>query len=236
MKLKLFIITIALSTLPSLATTWFDDEAIDPISGETTKVQSIGSSGSYIYRWDSKYDAVYWPLTTEAYIRFNTNSGYIAFGSDFEEISTNEIQKVKMYLSENYDPKHLPQSHLEKLQWLEKIYSQRDTNDEFFIRHYCLLSYLHRNDKEKASQYRKTALKRIEKYLKTAEPSFYRSQLYIVAGFYSKLLGNDAKSEVFWTSPGRLNVDKETTDDAMEYLEGILNSIKTEEYKKEYYR
>lgn len=236
MRLKLLFTTIAFSALSAVATTWFDDEAKDPISGETTKVQSIGSSGSYIWQWESKYDAVYWPLTAESYIRFNTNSGYIALGSDFEKISTNEITHVKTYLSENYDSKKPPRSHEEKLQWLERIYSQRETDPEFFIRHYCLLSYLNRNDEDKASRFRKVAVEKIEEYLKTAEPSFYRSQLYIVAGFYSELLGDDKAAEQFWSSPKRLEVDEETTEGAMEYLDGILKSIQSGEYKEKYYR
>lgn len=112
----------------------------------------------------------------------------------------------------------------------------RDTDAKFFIRHYCLLSYLHRQDNEKASPCRRVALEKIKEYLKTAEPSFYRSQLYIVAGFYSQLLGDDKAAEQYWSSPERLKFDEETTDDAKEYLEGILKSIKSGEYKEQYYR
>ncbi len=229
------ILLLAVALHSAHATTWFDDEATDPITGESITVQSIGSYGSYIYEWDSKFDAVYWPLTTESFIYFNTNSGYIAFGADFEEISTNDIQQVKAFLDQNYDPAHPPKSHIEKLQWLEQVYSHRKTDDTFEIRYYGLMSYLHRQDKETANTYRKIALEKIRVYLKTAKPSFYRSQLYGVAGFYSKLLGQNDDAELFWSSPERLNFDDETTEAAKAYLDRILNSIQSDQFQAGYF-
>jgi len=229
------IVLLAVTLHSARATTWFDDEATDPISGEIITVQSIGSYGSYIYEWDSKYDAVYWPFTTESFIYFNTNSGYIAFGTDFEEISTNDIQQVKAFLDQNYDPAHPPESHLEKLLWLEQVYQHRKTDDAFEIRYYGLMSYLHRKDKDASNAYREKALEKIRPYLKTAKPSFYRSQLYGVAGFYSKLLGHDVDAEFFWSSPERLKFDDETTEEAKAYLDRILNSIQSDQFKADYY-
>jgi len=236
MNKSLTISIFALLAISAFATTWHKTEVPDPISGEPTTVQNVNSYGSYIYRWPSKYDAVYWPFTDPNYIRFNAKSGYIAFGSDFEELETNKIEQITEFLKSNYKPNTSLTNHLDRLHWAEKVYSARGTDDKFYIRHYCLLSYLTRTDEQASNKFRKQALDKIEDYLKTAKPSFYRSQLYIVAGFYSKLLGDDAKAENFWSSPERLKFDDATTVDAMEYLEEILKTIKNDEYKEKYYR
>ena len=51
------------------ATTWKPSEKTDPLTGEKVPAWEIMSYGSYIYKWPSKYDLVFWPLTDEGYIR-----------------------------------------------------------------------------------------------------------------------------------------------------------------------
>lgn len=238
MKKYIIILTLLSLTRFALATTWFDGEATDPISGEIVKVQSIGSYGGYIYRWPSKYDAIFWPYTDSNHIRFNSSSGYIAFGGDFEDITDDEKKKVSDFLEQNYDPENPPQTHIEKLKWLEKVYQARGADDKFFIRHHCLLSYLTREDKEISNQHREKALSLIRPYLQSAAPSPYRTHLYIVAGFYSKLLetGEEAK---FWDVVVEQDLgveDAEEEKGTREYMLTVLEELKSGDYKENYYR
>ena len=64
----------------------------------------------------------------------------------------------------------------------------------------------------------------------------------MVAGFYSKLLGDTNKSKAFWNHPKRLEEPPKMTPKEMEnwhylkiHLEEVLEVIKNGEYKKEYY-
>lgn len=237
MKKTILTIIITLFTTSSFATTWHETEVFDPISGESTKVQSIGSYGSYIYGWPSKYDAVYWPLTSENYIWFNSTSGYAAFGHDFESITEEEKERVTKFLKQNYDSENSPTTHIDKLTWLAKVYEARGADPEFVIRYYCLLSYLTRNDDEASSPYRQEALSRIIPHLATAKPSTYRAQLYLVAGFYSSLLETGEKDQ-YWDLAMKQDLGIEGPEEkkqAKEYLSTILQELKSEKYKGKYH-
>ena len=218
------------------ATTWGISKAKDPISGQTIKVQSINSYGSYIYRWPSKYDGIFWPMTSPNYIRFNPASGYIAFGSDFEKINKDEIDRVSKLLKKNYDKSKAPKTHIEKVKWAQKVYKARGADEEMQIKFYCLLSYLTRNDKKESNKYKQKALDKINKYLKIAKPSDHRGHLYIVAGFYSSLLKSETDAAKYWDSPETFNVGKSKhAKNSQKYLKELLDSIKNGKYKKIYF-
>ena len=232
------VIFVLLASISAYSTTWSEKEIQDPISGETTKVYDIMSYGGYIYNWPSKYDAVFWPLTDTKFIRFNTKSGYIAFGSDFEEINDAEKKQVTEFLKQNYDPANPPVSHIDMLKWLFKVYEVRGADNEFKIRHYCLMSYLTRKNTSESSNYRKKALSLMDKYLNSAKPSMYKAQLYIVAGFYSALLkiGNE---EIYWDKLTNSEYgidDPEKLKSSKEYIDKILKEIKSGEYKENYFK
>jgi len=196
------------------------------------------SYGGYIYNWPSKYDAVFWPLTDSEFIRFNTMSGYIAFGSDFEDINENEKRLLIEFLKQNYNPDKPPISHIDKLTWLFEVYEVRGTDDEFKIRYYCLMSYLTRTNYNESSGYRKKALSLIDKYLISGKPSFYKAHLYVVAGFYSLLLENGSE-EKYWEKLTDSEFGIEDTEElkkSREYIDNMLKEIKSGEYKEEYFK
>ena len=73
------------------STTWGELEVDDPIlEGEKCAVHQPASYGSYIYRWPSKYDQVFWPLTDSHGIWFCQESGFTAFIDDFADLSPEE--------------------------------------------------------------------------------------------------------------------------------------------------
>ncbi len=230
---------LIMSLTSSYATTWSDAEAIDPISGEKTAVKAIMSYGSYVYRWSSKFDGVIWPVIDENYIRLNKKSGYIAFGPDFEKIDDEQKAKVTQFLKESFNASAPLESHLDKVIWLERVYIARGVDAEQLIKIKCLLCYLTRNDIEASNVYRKSALKLIQKYLKNAKPSPYVTHLQIVAGFYSMLLGNNDQAKKYFTSAEKSKLGIENPEEekgARKYFDSILEEIRSDEFKKEYYR
>jgi hypothetical protein len=87
------------------ATTWGETEVDDPIlDGEKCSVHEPASWGGYIYRWPSKYDQVFWPLTDIHGIWFCENSGFTAFIGDFDELSDIEVGHIKELLKAEYKP------------------------------------------------------------------------------------------------------------------------------------
>lgn len=237
-KTHIVVCVIILHATYSHATKWSETEVVDPISGEIIKVQSIASYGSYVYQWPSKYDVVYWPFTTENYIWFNPGSGYIAFGVDFATLKDEAEARVSAFIKKNYDHQNPPTTHIDKLKWLAQLSKVRGVNEEFYIRHYCLLSYLTRYDEENSLKYREEALERIIPYLEKAQPSSYRVQLHLVAGFYSALLGT-GNEDKYWNSVTELDLgidDQEKEKQTREYLTATLHELKSGKYRADYYR
>ncbi len=121
------------------ATTWGETDIDDPIlKGEKCKVQQPMSSGSYIYQWPSKYDRVFWPLTVKSGIWFCEKSGFIALIGDFKRLSDKDKSRIAVYLKSNLrDFKNISS----RLKYLEKIYSLRESENEFNNKLLRVLAY-----------------------------------------------------------------------------------------------
>ena len=183
----LFFVSTILGLPGSLATTWAEKTVKDPISGDACKVQGIASYGSYIYRWPSKYDQVFWPHTSGNWI-WHCRSGYASFGDDFEKLSVQEIERIKAYLQESPINKAILDEHSDLLfQHLEALYKLREKDEKFwdwFLRvkaHYF---------EARAQASRRAALDRIIKLIPETEPSFRLIEYYYLAGDYHRRFGD----------------------------------------------
>lgn len=182
----------------ALATTWAPSEKTDPLTGEKVPAQEIMSCGSYIYNWPSKYDLVFWPLTNVKWICLNPKNGYAAFNDDFEELPDAEKKRLANWLSENYNPDNPPQSHKEKLAWLEKVYGQRKMDDDFWCRFYRLMAYVHSEDHKASIAYVQKAVPLLEKKLKSKPEGIDKLEVLYLLGEYHRRLGNDKKADSFF--------------------------------------
>jgi tetratricopeptide (TPR) repeat protein len=183
-----------LATSLASATTWGPAERIDPISGQKVQVQEIASYGTYIYRWPSKFDLVFWPFTDENWIWFCPGSGYVSFGNDFEKLSAEEKDRLKVWLRANYDPSKPPRTYFEKLDWLEKLYSVRQMDEAFWRWFYRVLAYAHRDDEAASLAYVRKALPLIEKHLASNPTGMARIEALYLLGEYSRRTGNIQKA------------------------------------------
>ncbi|MFH1709126.1 MAG: hypothetical protein ABIF71_14575 [Planctomycetota bacterium] len=139
------------------ADSYGEKEIQDPFSDEMVAIRFIYSFGSYIYERDSRFDLVFWPLTEEFWIALSQKSGYGAFPDDWD-IAPGDQPALKEWLAANYDPAHPPQTHLDKLKWLEQVYSQRKKYSDFWCRFYRLMAYMTRADKDASLVYVKKAV------------------------------------------------------------------------------
>lgn len=232
----IILFTVATSVV---ATTWDEASVKDPISGKDTKVWEIVSFGGYILQWPSKYDAVYWPYTAEEHIRFSSESGYVAFGSDFGEITAKEKMRVSKFLSEHYDKEEPPTTYEEQLDWLERVYRARQAADEFWLQYHCVRAYLVRADERASLTHRKSALEIAERLEMKLKPGFERARVLFVLGSYSHMLGRNKKSEEYFRKLSNLKWETEdpeakSSEDIVKYFSKLAEEIVSGRYRAEY--
>jgi hypothetical protein len=198
MKHVICLLLVLLATGRVSAITWLPSNKMDPLTGQKIACLNVGSFGGYIYEYPSKYDLVFWALTDEKWICFNPKNGYGAFNGDFEEVTEEEKATLTKWLKENYKPDQAPKSHLEKLQWLEKVYGQRKMDDAFFCQFYRLMAYMHADDKEKSIEYVRKAVPILRKQLEGDLTGVERINVLYLLGEYSRRLGDGAKAKEYF--------------------------------------
>jgi hypothetical protein len=194
--LKYLYIFFLFISFQSYATTWGESEVEDPIESDLKcMVQEPASSGSYIYQWPSKYDQVFWPLTSSQGIWHCKGSGFIAFIGDFEKITEDEKIKISQYLKKS--DKNNIDSLISKLELLEALYSLRNKGDEFNNRIKRVFAYLYEQEGqlELANTYRKAALEEINVFLKTDLSEYKKLEYLYVAANYERQLGSITNSD-----------------------------------------
>ena len=197
-KLNLIICGLFTLIASANATTWSKGKKKDPLTGKSVVSNEIRSYGTYIYRWPSKYDLVFWPLTSPAWICFNQENGYCAFNGDFEKLSEEEKTKLGEWLKKNYDPAKPPKTFKDKLDWMMKVYRQRDKNDDFWCRYYRLLAYTYRKEPEKSLIYVKKAIPLLQKKYKEKLSGVEKLEVLYLLGEYNRRLGNTKKAQSYF--------------------------------------
>lgn len=189
MRTALLVVATLLTAGLGYATTWVIAERADPITGDKVKVSDIMSYGGYIYQWPSKFDLVFWPFTDENWIWFCPRSGYAAFGSDFEKLSAPEKERLQAWLKTNYDASKPPRGHFEKLAWLEKVYTARQMDEDFWRHFYRVAAYVLREDTNASLAYVRKALVLIDKHLAGNPSGMALIESLYLKGEYSRRLG-----------------------------------------------
>lgn len=186
-----------------LSVTWGDTQLTDPLTGEKVAAKSIGSYGSYIYNWPSRYDYVFFPLTELNWICINRRNGYGAFNPHFEDLDEKEKVRVKGWLEKNYDVKNPPQTHEEHLLWLEKVYGQRKMHGSFWCRFYRLMAYFYRDDGEHPNRkrrlhYVRKAIPFLHEWFGENPQGINRIEVLYLLGEYSRRTGDLEKARRFF--------------------------------------
>lgn len=218
-RLSALIIALCLSS-PCFATTWAPERVEDPVMNRATcEVQSPMSSGSYIYRWPSKYDHVFWPIGDEAGIWFCEDSGFTALMGDFDGVTDAERSAIRAYLAEHYTGSADLGT---KLALMEGIYALRDKDAAFRNMLLRALARWHQDlgDFDKANDYRRQALAQIRTLLEGELPAETRLEyLYVSCNYEVFLEGADAQACV-----ARLRAALDTTTD--EALSGYVDYLR----------
>ena len=157
MLLLLFALSFQLS-----ATTWFPAEHKCPHCGYKNELMEIGSYGSYIYQWPSKFQNIFWPLTESPAIYACTNCYYSCYMWDFDSIPEDRFDRVDSFLQSLgkvkrvKDYQKIPVSH--RLEIAEQLYQIYGEDDAFWARFYRVMGY-HYEVESKFKQARQSRLK-----------------------------------------------------------------------------
>ena len=127
------------------ATTWFPEEVKCPLCGETTEFQVVGSFGSYIYDWPSKFELIFWPTTESAFVYSCGNCHYTCFMYDFREPPADKLDALREAAAEvdfggSYNA-YTDIPMMDRLSAAEQIYRALGRDDEFWCRFYRIVGY-----------------------------------------------------------------------------------------------
>jgi len=192
----------ALTAGAAYAITFMPGSKPDPFAmGKTCDAPEVGSMGSYVYEWPSKYDLIFSPVDYPMFLWRCETSGYISFPREFDKFAPGEKERIAAYLADaKFGAKVKPESGFsdELLQHLEKIYALREpiVERQGFLLRYFAWQY---RAKPIADEYRRKAVVHYKKLLDggTLKENDLLEALYIL-GFYSYKLGDREAAKAYF--------------------------------------
>jgi len=148
----------------------------------------IGSYGSYIYSYPSKYQWLFFPLTDSPTFYLCKKCHLATFMWDFDKLPKEKIAELQKILagvkvSKNFkEYTEIPVS--ERLEIMEKIYSVLEKDDVWWERFYRVKGYHYGQEgkAEKASEARKKSLEFTTKFLKDGKSKTPQKLLFYISG------------------------------------------------------
>lgn len=190
-----FALAITLPVLPVGAHMWNDVEVDDPVMpGKTCSVTRLLSTGNYIYVAPSKYDLVFWPLVSPEGIWHCAHSGFTAFVDDFDDLSSEELVRIRAYLRANHVGIDDPRTRLELLEGTYRLRA-KDVHFENRLLRVLARWYQDLGEVEKANGYRRQAFDRLTVLLQGELSELRRLQYLYVAANYARQFGDPVASD-----------------------------------------
>lgn len=173
------VLTFSLS-ISSFSITWFPKEFTCPIDNEKNTFLVVGSYGSYIYSYPSKYQWLFFPVTDSPTYYICKKCHLATYMWDFDEIPKDKIPELKKILanvkiSKPFKDKEYTQLPItERLEIMEKVYSVLGEDDGWWESFYRIEGYHYGviGEKSRAAAARKKSLEFIAKFL--SEPNSTR--------------------------------------------------------------
>lgn len=215
----------------ALAITYMESREPDPFApGAKCTVQQLGSWGSYVYQYPSRFDMVFHPFVDEAMIWRCPRSGFVSHAADFESISQESPDRVAAWLKAN--PANLERLDAKALRdRMEAIYRERGMDDDFWSRFYRMRAYWAETAVE-GDSYRARALPLLLARLQRTDlsPQARLETTYLV-GYYTRR-GGDAEGgrryfaamqDVDWSGANVEQVGSKA--DNLKYFETMVAAI-----------
>jgi hypothetical protein len=197
-RAAVFALLAAFLVAPALATTWGPEQTRCPVCGTALSMQAPMSSGSYIFKWPSKFQLVFWPRTASQSVWYCAHCHYAAFMGDFAKLPKEKVEAVRAALKGLAPPAgtgdYATLPMVPRLALAEAAYRVLAKDDAFFCEFHRVQGWwLAKEGKpEEATAARKKALALAEKLLaaKGEEPA--PKELRYVVGAMRYLTGDVA--------------------------------------------
>lgn len=193
-----FIATIMVVSVSSAsATTWFDKEFVCPIDQQKNTFKVVGSYGSYIYSYPSKYQWLFFPRTDSPTFYICSKCHFAAYMWDFDKLPKEKIADVKKVLATIQAPKefknYLEVPVTERLAIIEKINTVMDRDDEWWELQHRVMGYHFdaAGKAELATAERKKSLELLTSIIKAGKSEMPLKLLLYISGAMRHFTGDD---------------------------------------------
>jgi hypothetical protein len=218
----------------TFAITWFPKDFTCPIDSEKNTFLVVGSYGSYIYSYPSKYQWLFFPQTDSPTYYICKKCHLTTYMWDFDNLPKEKFADIKAALKGVKVSKAFKEytdlSVTERLEIMEKVYSVLGKDDDWWEAFYRVKGYHYGKDGEtaKASDARKRSLELIQKKLKKGGDS-PQKLLYYMSGSMKHFLNDDKGAiEDLEKALATKFAEKDATAEAVKEAEAGLNERLTE--------
>lgn len=186
-------------------TTWFPQEFTCPVCKTKNTFLVVGSYGSYIYQWPSKFELLFWPVTDGASVYTCKKCHVSTFMWDFEELPKEKHAEVQKRLEgfkldyaraageydQGADYIRIPMT--QRLLAAEQTYQVLGRDDEFWCRFYRALGHHYEAEKKQpeADAARRKSLSIAERMLADKARAGERKELLFITGALRHFLKDD---------------------------------------------
>lgn len=191
----------ALLAPAALAVTWFDAEVTCPLCAHKNTFKRVGSYGSYVYRYPSRYQHLYWPHTDRHFLYSCGQCRLTSYMWDFEklpkekhEAAKKALEAVKAYDTPVKGYHEIPPSW--RMAVAEKVYLLLDKDEEFWCHFRRVQGFLLERDgkRTEAAEARKKALALAEKMLEGRSHALRAKELLVVVASMQHFTGAHAEA------------------------------------------
>lgn len=188
---------VAMFSMSSLAITWFPQDFTCPIDSQKNTFMVVGSYGSYIYSYPSKYQWLFFPQTDSPTFYICKKCHLATYMWDFDKIPKEKLADIKNALTGVKVSKAFKEYTdlpiTERLEIMEKVYSVLGRDDEWWESFYRVKGYHYgkEGNAAKAEESRRKSLDLIKKEIKNDKGKAPKKILFYVSGAMKHFLNDD---------------------------------------------
>lgn len=229
------ILLVCILSGQAAATTWFPKDFTCPIDGTKNTFMVVGSYGSYIYSWPSKYQWLFFPQTESPTYYICKKCHLTTYMWDFDKLPKNKIEALKTILANVKvskafkDYREIPVT--ERLEVMEKVYAALDKDQDWWESFYRVKGYHFgkEGNTAKAAEARKRSLEILQKAQKDPKNESPKKLSFYVSGAMKHFMGDDEGAvKDLEQALATKYAEKDATPEAIKEAEDGLNERLTE--------
>lgn len=223
------LLLIALFSINAFAITWYPKEFTCPIDNQKNTFMVVGSYGSYIYSYPSKYQWLFFPQTDSPTYYICKKCHLATYMWDFDKIPKDKIADLRKALQGVKVSKAFKEytelSVTERLEIMEKVYTVLGRDDDWWESFHRVKGYHYaKEDKAaKAADARRKSLALLEKELKKENGESPKKLVLYITGAMKHFLNDDqgALADMEKALATKYEDKKESAEEVKDAEEGL---------------